>query len=80
MRTVGAQEVKAHLAQILDEVEDGEEVTITRRGRPVAKLVPVAPPAAMTPNEVMDALREFRKGNRLAGVTIRELIEEGRRY
>lgn len=40
MRTVGAFEAKAKLSQILTEVEAGGEVTITRHGQPVAKLVP----------------------------------------
>jgi prevent-host-death family protein len=39
--TVGAFEAKTHLSALLDRVERGEEVTITRRGLPVAKLVPV---------------------------------------
>lgn len=79
MKTVEAHEAKTHLAQLLEDVERGEEVTITRDGRPVARLV-AAPPKTKTPDELMDAFREFRKGNRLAGVTIRELIDEGRRY
>ncbi|WP_083900743.1 type II toxin-antitoxin system Phd/YefM family antitoxin [Azospirillum sp. B4] len=41
MSTVGASEAKTHLAALLDKVEAGEEVTITRHGRPVAKLSPI---------------------------------------
>jgi prevent-host-death family protein len=64
----------------LDEVEKGERITITKHGRPVAVLVP--PDAARTfdVDALMERMREFRKGNRLGGVTIRELIDEGRRY
>lgn len=40
MKTVGAFEAKTHLSALLDRVERGEEVLITRRGRSVAKLVP----------------------------------------
>ena len=40
MMSVGAFEAKTHLSALLDRVEDGEEVTITRHGRPVAKLIP----------------------------------------
>ncbi|HEV2602882.1 MAG TPA: type II toxin-antitoxin system prevent-host-death family antitoxin [Microvirga sp.] len=40
MTTVGAFEAKTHLSALLDRVERGEEVTITRHGRPVARLVP----------------------------------------
>jgi prevent-host-death family protein len=42
MSTVGAFEAKTHLGQLLERVERGEEITITRRGRAVARLVPVA--------------------------------------
>ncbi|HSA79970.1 MAG TPA: type II toxin-antitoxin system prevent-host-death family antitoxin [Geminicoccaceae bacterium] len=41
MITVGAFEAKTHLSQLLERVERGEEITITRRGRAVARLVPV---------------------------------------
>lgn len=43
MLTVGSFEAKTHLAQLLERVERGEEITITRRGRPVARLVPIRP-------------------------------------
>jgi len=39
--TIGAYEAKTHLPRLLDRVERGESLTITRRGRPVARLVPV---------------------------------------
>lgn len=42
MKTVGAFYAKTHLAVLLDEVEKGEVVIVTKRGRPVARLVPVA--------------------------------------
>ena len=45
MRHVGAFEAKTHLSELLAAVEAGEEITITRRGRAVARLVPVAPAA-----------------------------------
>jgi prevent-host-death family protein len=80
MKTVGAYEAKTHLPRLLEEVEGGEEITITKRGRAVAKLVPVTEHEPMTTEQVLDALREFRRGKMLDGVTIRELIEEGRRY
>ncbi|MGO9392971.1 type II toxin-antitoxin system Phd/YefM family antitoxin [Rhodoblastus sp.] len=43
MRQVGAFEAKNKLGQLLDLVEQGEEVTITRHGREVARIVPVRP-------------------------------------
>jgi prevent-host-death family protein len=82
MATVGAFEAKTKLSELLDLVERGEEVTITRRGAPVAKLVPVrADDEQARIRALIDEIRETRKGLTLGGgVTIKELIEEGRRY
>jgi prevent-host-death family protein len=79
MQTVGSYEAKTHLPALLDRVAQGEEIIITRHGVPVAKLVPA--PAARKPDirETIKAMLEFRKGQRLDGLSIREMIEEGRR-
>lgn len=79
MREVGASEAKTQLPRLLDEVERGETVTITRNGKPVAQLVPVER-RRMTPAEAVEGLLEFRQKHRLDGLSIRELIEEGRRF
>src|SRR6185437_4022074 len=42
MAHIGAFEAKTHLSELLDRVEAGEELVIARRGRPVAKLVPIS--------------------------------------
>ncbi len=80
MKQFGVYDAKTHLAKLLDEVEKGESVTITRHGRPVAKLVPVPGRRKRSVAEVIAAIRESRKGNRLDGLTVRELIDEGRRH
>ncbi|MBI3344067.1 MAG: type II toxin-antitoxin system Phd/YefM family antitoxin [Gammaproteobacteria bacterium] len=80
MKTVGAFEAKTHLSSLLDEVAKGEEITITRHGTPVAKLVSASLQAKPDIEKVIEELRAFSKGNRLDGLTIREMIEEGRRY
>jgi prevent-host-death family protein len=80
MRTIGAYEAKTHLPRLLDEVEKGERITITKHGRPVAILVPPDASPAPDVEELMSQMREFRQGNRLNGLSIRELIDEGRRY
>ena len=80
MRTVGRFEAKTHLSALLERVERGEEITITRHGRAVARLVPVkaAPePAPLT--DTVARLKAFRRGRRLGDLSVRELIEEGRR-
>lgn len=76
--TVGAYDAKTHLPRLLEQVEGGEVVTITRHGRPVARLVPVDEMAA-DPDEVIKALLEFRQGVRRGRVSVRRMIEEGRR-
>ncbi len=78
MKQVGVYEAKTHLARLLDEVERGERVTITRHGRPVAELVPFSERPKRSVDEVIDAIREHRRGNRLDGLSIKEMIEEGR--
>lgn len=80
MRTIGAYEAKTHLPRLLDEVERGERITITKHGRVVAVLVPPDAAVPVDVEGVVQRFREFRRGNRLDGVTIRELIDDGRRW
>lgn len=81
MKTVGADEAKTDLARLLAEVAQGETITITEHGEPVAELVP---PTGRRPSadEAIDRLHEFRRRKNLSlgGITIRELIDEGRRW
>jgi prevent-host-death family protein len=79
MRRIGAYEAKTHLPRLLDEVAQGEAITITKHGVAVAVLGPVARPASMTPAQAVAGLRAFRRDHRLDGISIRELIDEGRR-
>lgn len=79
MRSIGAYEAKTHLPRLLDEVAKGERITITKHGTPVAILVPPGPGAVEDAVALMRWMREFRTEHRLDGVTIRELIEDGRR-
>ncbi len=79
MRRIGAYEAKTHLPRLLDEVAAGETITITKHGVAVAILSPVTEPPPMTVEEAIAGLREFRRSHPLNGITIRELIDEGRR-
>lgn len=76
---VGVYDAKTRLAGLITQVENGESVTITRHGKPVARLVPVEPEREMTMKEVFEGFAELRKGRRLNGLSIRELVDEGRR-
>ncbi|MFT4297287.1 MAG: type II toxin-antitoxin system prevent-host-death family antitoxin [Micropruina sp.] len=75
---IGAYEAKTHLPRLLDEVARGESITITKHGRAVARLVPVAPDAER-PGAVIAALRAARVGVRRGDDSIRAMIDEGRR-
>jgi prevent-host-death family protein len=80
--TVGAFEAKTHLPSLLDRVEKGEKITITRHGVPIAILAPVEKEKSkLTKAEAIEELKRFRFGRTLPeGMTIKDLIEEGRRH
>jgi len=78
--TVGAYEAKTHLSELLEKVEAGEEITITKHGSPVAKLVPVKREASA--DERVAAIQRIQKlamGLSLGGLKVKDLINEGRR-
>lgn len=79
MRSIGAYEAKTRLPHLLDEVAKGEVITITKHGAPVAMLVPPLSARRPDPAEVIDALRQFRCGVTLGGMSLREMVDEGRR-
>jgi prevent-host-death family protein len=80
MKTVGAFEAKTHLNQLLKQVSKGETIRITLRGTPVAKLVPADEREQKDLRRTVREIRKIREGASLKGLTIRELIDEGRRY
>ena len=83
MTTMGFYEARTHLSELLDQVAKGKKVLITRRGRPAAL---ISPPPQRDPQDVRQVVREMlafreREGPTLGGrVTLRELIDEGRRF
>lgn len=80
MRQLGAYEAKTHLSRLLDEVERGESFAITKHGRRVALLVPATGArTGLTVAEAIQGLRVLRAGRRLDGVSLRELVDDGRR-
>ncbi len=82
MKTVGTYEAKTHLPRLLSQVEKGETITITRRGKPIAVLAPAQPASTRGVTAVVEemlAIRD-RQGPMLGdALTIKEMIEEGRR-
>jgi prevent-host-death family protein len=79
MKEVGAYEAKTHLAELLDEVLGGESITISRHGVPVALLIPVPNRSRTAPRDAIAKLRQLRQRARLDGISLRNLIEEGRK-
>jgi len=80
MHTVGVFEAKNRLTALLDEVEDGSEVLITRRGKPIARLVPAESGVDRArARRGAEGLRVASKGHTLGGLTLKSLIDEGRR-
>lgn len=80
MTTVGAFDAKTHLNSLLKKVAKGETIEITRRGVPVAKLVPTDANETRNPADLAHDIRELRKGVTLGKISLRELIEEGRHH
>jgi prevent-host-death family protein len=78
MITVGAFEAKTHLSSLLDKVAAGEEVTITKHGKPVARLVGAQNIDRARANEVFEKLKALRKGTTLGGLSWKELRDQGR--
>ncbi|MFN0134247.1 MAG: type II toxin-antitoxin system Phd/YefM family antitoxin, partial [Phycisphaerales bacterium] len=80
MGTIAAYDAKTKFSELLDRVEAGEEMVITKHGRPVAKLSPIE--KRHDPDEIRKAmaqLDELSKSVTLGGLTIKDLINEGRR-
>lgn len=79
-KTIGAYDAKTRFSELLERVENGEEITITRHGSPIARFVPIRKQA--TPDQRAAAIRAWRessKGLSLGGLKIRDLINEGRK-
>jgi prevent-host-death family protein len=75
---IGAYEAKTHLPALLERVARGERFTITKHGRPVARLVPVERTSPDRRREAIERLKVFREGQTL-DVPVKQLINQGRR-
>lgn len=76
---VGAHDAKTNLGRLLDRVEQGESIVITRHGEPIARLVPYE--EAIDTARVQRAIDDIlgvQRAQTLAGVSIEELINDGR--
>ena len=76
---VGIYEAKSKLSQLVEKAEAGEEIVLTRRGRPVAKIVNVAPALKRDRALLLREIRELARRVRIPGnLSIRDLVAEGR--
>ena len=78
MQTVGAFEAKTHFSALLDKVEKGEQIVITKHGRVVAKLVPATAANHLRIKQAIAALKELSHGHKL-DVDWKKLRDQGRR-
>ena len=79
MIEVGTFEAKTHLSALLEKVSQGQEVLITKRGEPIARLVPAQRSDRTQVAATIDSVFEFRKGMKLDGLDWKALRDTGRR-
>ena len=79
METVGAYEAKTHLPKLLERVGRGERIMITKHGVPVAVLQPPDAVKISDIRTVVSELKAFRRRRRLRGLSLKKMIEQGRR-
>ncbi len=78
MEEIGTHEAKTRLSELLVKVRQGEEFLITNRGKPVAKLIPAFKQDKTQIRLAIEEIKEIQGRNRLKGLKIRDMIEEGR--
>ncbi len=79
MNTISSYEAKRKLFELLDRVADGERITITRYGVPVAILVPAPTKQRCAADDVIAEIKQFRQEHSLNGLSLRDMIDQGRR-
>ena len=81
MALIGAFEAKTHLSALLDRVSRGEKITITRHGIPAAILMPIEETETkMTHKEIVEGMRKLRNQIRPGKISVREMVQERRRF
>lgn len=77
MSQIGAYEAKTHLPKLLERVQKGERFVITKHGRPVAELVPVADRDVQRIRRAIADLRAVRKNLARRGVRLKDILRKG---
>jgi len=78
MEQIGTHEAKTRLSELLAKVRQGHEFLITNRGQPVARLVPASKVDQNQIGLTIKEIREIQNRNRLNGLKIRDMINDGR--
>ncbi len=79
-KEVGSFEAKVHLSELLQEANHGAWITITRRGHPIAQLIPyIKTQTSITRNQTLQRFSTIRKSQK-SSVVIKDLINEGRQH
>lgn len=79
MTSIGIFEAKTQFSSLVERVEGGEEVTITRHGRPVVRMISVRKQTVEQARKAVEDLLDLRKGATLGGLDWKELRDEGRK-
>lgn len=79
MQTIGAFAAKTHFSTLLDQVEKGEQIVITKHGHPIAKLVSVKSTDREQIKQTIKRLKKFSSSNLLRGISWKALRDEGRK-
>ena len=79
METVGIYEARTRLSELIDKVGKGEEVTVTRHGVPVARIISVDGEKKIAIRDAIAAMERFGRGKSLRGLSLKKMIAEGRR-
>lgn len=77
MAEIGAYEAKTHLPQLLERVQKGERFLITKHGKPVAELVPVAVRNVELIRQAITELRTVRRGLARRGICLKNILQKG---
>jgi prevent-host-death family protein len=79
MERIGIYDARSRLSELIERVQSGEEVVLTRHGEPVARLVPEKPRRTRSRAGVVARIRALARKLDIRDVDVRKLIEEGRR-
>ena len=80
MSEIDASEAKTNLPRLLARVQAGKRFVITKHNRPVAELIPFRERDSGRVRDAIDDLKAFQKTHSLGGVSVRQMIEEGRQH